>query len=481
MEIIRKTESVCPKCGKVIPAVLIDNGKEIVMEKTCPKHGIFREICYGTEQFKKLNCPANSKKIECSPYECQKCTTHMTGTMLAVIDVTNRCNLRCKYCFARADKVNYLYEPSLEKLKEMLAFLKKKQPDCTSVLFSGGEPTMRDDLPDIVKLCREMGFEVRILATNGYRIANDLEYTKKIANEGLYLLYLSFDGLTDETNTEKKNHLIIDKIMNNCRKTGIEIILVPTVGRSNCHEAFKIIQFAAKNADVIRGVNFQPISFCFSSNPEHTKNMRYNISDLCSDVEKQSKGLLKESDFYPVPAIVPFQKAINYYYDMNIPLFTVHPLCGRAAYLFLDEQNNIIPLSTLMDIPKVLQVLEKFTKLADEKNNFDIILKKAQLTKEIKDTIKWKNIYHNKKAISLFFDIITKHNYEALTEFQKNAIFIGMMHFMDTKNMDLERLRRCGIHYLTPEPSLIPFCAYNNLGYRENIEKQFSVSYNEQT
>jgi uncharacterized radical SAM superfamily Fe-S cluster-containing enzyme len=35
------------------------------------------------------------------------------------------------------------------------------------------------------------------------------------------------------------------------------------------------------------------------------------------------------------------------------------------------------------------------------------------------------------------------------------------MHFQDVYNMDLERLRSCGVHYVTPDGRIISFCTYN--------------------
>jgi len=143
----------------------------------------------------------------------------------------------------------------------------------------------------------DMGFEVKLLATNGHRLARDIGYMEKLYNAGLRLLYLSFDGFSDDTNREKKNHRFIDKLLENCRHFQMQITLVPTISRENAHEAFRFIEFAAENPDVIRGVNFQPISFCGSMNPEKRKHLRYTISDLCSDIENRATAFLKKRIF----------------------------------------------------------------------------------------------------------------------------------------------------------------------------------------
>jgi len=52
-----------------------------------------------------------------------------------------------------------------------------------------------------------------------------------------------------------------------------------------------------------------------------------------------------------------------------------------------------------------------------------------------------------------------------------------MMHFMDKYNHDEERLRRCDIHYLTPDGRIIPFCSFNVVPefYRDRIQSIYGM------
>jgi hypothetical protein len=57
---------------------------------------------------------------------------------------------------------------------------------------------------------------------------------------------------------------------------------------------------------------------------------------------------------------------------------------------------------------------------------------------------------------------------------------VGGMHFQDLYNYDIERVKRCVIHYVVPDGRIIPFCAYNTgPEYRKEVEKKFSVSFEE--
>jgi uncharacterized radical SAM superfamily Fe-S cluster-containing enzyme len=57
---------------------------------------------------------------------------------------------------------------------------------------------------------------------------------------------------------------------------------------------------------------------------------------------------------------------------------------------------------------------------------------------------------------------------------------VGMMHFMDVWNFDLDRVQNCVIHYATPDGKIRPFCTYNSL-HRNAAEKQFAISIEEWT
>ncbi len=82
------------------------------------------------------------------PYDCGICPKHKSQTVLAIIDVTNRCNLRCPVCFATAGTTGYVYEPTKEQIEAMLVNLRSNKPVPVDALqFSGGEPTIREDLP----------------------------------------------------------------------------------------------------------------------------------------------------------------------------------------------------------------------------------------------------------------------------------------------------------------------------------------------
>ncbi|HOX36175.1 MAG TPA: radical SAM protein, partial [Methanoregulaceae archaeon] len=282
--LIKKTRSLCPTCNTVLEADIIEDAGQIWLERTCPTHGTARYLYWSDaamyhryEHYDSLGNgienPQNIAPPETCPTACGICNHHHSQTLLANIDLTNRCNLNCDFCFANARACGFVYEPAFDEIVAMMQMLRDQKPvPVPAVQFSGGEPTMRDDLVEIIRKAKEMGFPQVQLATNGIRIAKEPELARQLRDAGLSTVYLHFDGISKETNPFLTMH---KKAIGNLKKTGLGVILVPTVLRGrNDHEVGDIIRFAARNISVIRGVNFQPVAFTGAAREEDINKSR---------------------------------------------------------------------------------------------------------------------------------------------------------------------------------------------------------------
>ena len=173
-----------------MPARIVEENGKIFLEKTCNEHGFFKEVYWSdAKMFKKFSefeidgimpeyAEVNTKNSY--PVNCGLYNAHESQTLLAIIDVTNRCNLRCSYCFANAAASGYVYEPAFEEIEKMMDVLRSQKPlPVLAVLFSGGEPTLRPDLVELVKKAREKGFTQVLIATNGIEIAKSSKLAKE--------------------------------------------------------------------------------------------------------------------------------------------------------------------------------------------------------------------------------------------------------------------------------------------------------------
>ncbi|MCK5626038.1 radical SAM protein, partial [Candidatus Bathyarchaeota archaeon] len=130
MHILKMTRSICPECFKVLDATIYEKNGIVYIKKNCIEHGPFQDIYWSDikeyQRVKKYtiegdgieNC--HSKIVKGHPFDCGLCPNHKTHTNLAIIDVTNRCNLKCPICFSNATSAGYVYEPTKKQIEEMI-------------------------------------------------------------------------------------------------------------------------------------------------------------------------------------------------------------------------------------------------------------------------------------------------------------------------------------------------------------------------
>ncbi|MFC1663578.1 tetraether lipid synthase Tes [Patescibacteria group bacterium] len=490
-QLLKKTKSLCPVCLKRIPADVFEEDNKVFIEKECSEHGKFKDLYFGSAKMYKnfrefdyigkgIKNPNTESKKNC-PFDCGLCDNHKSHTALANIIVTNRCDLRCFYCFFYAKEGESVYEPSLEQIRKMLKLAKKEKPvSPNAIQLTGGNPELRTDLIEIIKICKEQGYDHVQLNTQGtHKLWKDLNFAKDIKKAGVNTIYLSFDGVSKKTNP--KNHWEVPYILENLRKAKLGAVLVPTIIKGvNDQEIGEIINFALNNLDIIRGVIFQPVSLVGRMPHEQREKQRITIPEVISSLEKQSKNQIKEEDFYPISAISPMTKFIEALTDSPQYCLSSHWACGAATYLFLNE-NKVIPITRFIDVEKFFKYLDKSSvDLKNRKNKHFVLLKNFLNLKKITNK---NNIPKNLNIPKLIYQALIKHNYDALGEFHQKTLLVGMMHFMDLYNYDIERVQRCCIHYLMPNKKIVPFCTFNVMPqfYRDKVQAEYSVNRDRKT
>jgi len=410
-----------------------------------------------------------TQTVKGCPQDCGICPNHKSHTVLAIIDITNRCNLKCPVCFANAAAAGYVYEPTKQQIKEMLQNLRQNSPvPPTALQFSGGEPTIRKDLPELVKMAKDLGFNHVEVNTNGIRLAQSVEYCKTLSEAGVSTVYLQFDGLTDDVYKFTRGVNLVEtkmKAIENCREAGLaSIVLVVTLIKGvNDHQLGDIIRFAVENFDVVRCINVQPVSLCGRLPEEERKKMRITIPDFMKLCEEQTNGKIKADDFYPVPTVVPIAQAMGAIKHKRYVEFTTHPHCGMATYLFV-ENGEIIPITHYGSVDKFVKTMEK-------------VYEEAQKGHETRAKMRlFAALRHVKLGMlrKYLLPVMKSGSYEALGELQRKTILLSSMHFMDPYNFDLERVQRCCIHYAVPDGRIIPFCSMNSI-HRPEIEKKLGI------
>ena len=149
------------------------------------------------------------------------------------------------------------------------------------------------------------------------------------------------------------------------------------------------------------------------------------------------------------------------------PLFSNNPVCGAATFVYYDEDSrDIVPVTKLVDVD------------AFERTAWDVYYTaiRGGVWRQIAKTkaLKLLKTVKDKRLKGLLYDLVVKKDYDSLARFMFNVVGIGIMHFMDVYNFDIERIQRCDIHYASPDGRIMPFCTHNNF-HREKIEQAYKI------
>ena len=433
--IISKTVSVCPVCLKQIPAWKTAETDGVYMEKTCPEHGDFRVLLWrgskesylGWERQKQTPaehyCHTHVEKG--CPYDCGLCEDHLQQICCVLLEVTQRCNLYCPVCFASAGRLSE--DPSIEEIGEWYDELMKAGGPF-NIQLSGGEPTMREDLAEIIQLGKEKGFTYFQLNTNGLRIAQDYDYLLKLVEAGLNNVFLQFDGLTEKPYEILRGKPLLDvklQAIENCRKAKVGLTLVPTVAPGvNDNQVGEILKFALQKMPAVRGVHFQPVSY-FGRCELPQNEQRITIPDMLRYMEEQTDGMIKQSDF----------------------------LGGGAENSYCSFHGNFMqmPDGTI----KAIKSDSAGCCCTSSKQSRDFVAKRWSAAPVL-------TAQENSCCCSTAAPVKETSLFDVFLERMENyTLAVSGMLFQDAWNFDLERVKSCYLCEFSPKKKIVPFCAYN--------------------
>lgn len=437
--VLSSTESVCPECLEVITARRVRHGDRIMLCKDCPAHGHFETLIWSGdppyESWGSPNAPSypdlpGTQSEKGCPLDCGLCPEHRQHTCCALVEVTGRCNLRCPVCYANAGDSDEP-DPDMDTIRNWYERLLAAGGPCV-VQLSGGEPTLRDDLPEIIALGRSLGFDFIQVNTNGLRLARDPAYVRALRDAGLGCVFLQFDAIADEVYvTLRGRPLLAGKLraVQQCSVAGIGVVLVPTLVRGvSLDQIGGIIDFAIRHVPSVRAVHFQPISY-FGRYPERpSSGERITIPEIIGQIELQTEGRIMAENIKP-PA------GQNSYCSFN-GNFVLMPDGELKPWTFHDSKPSCCgprppPGQTAR---RARQFVAHYWSAPGESRC---------RTSQGPSLGEWDE----------FIERAASH-----------TLCISGMAFQDAWSLDLDRLRDCCVHAMHPDGRLIPFCAYNLTG-----------------
>ena len=153
---------------------------------------------------------------------------------VVVWNTTRRCNLKCVHCYSHSHDQDYANELTTEEGFKLLDDL--AEFGVPVVLFSGGEPLTRKDLPELIKHAKGNGLRA-VISTNGTLITQ--EKAELFAEMGLSYVGVSLDGLRETNDKFRGIEGAYDKALagiRNCKAAGVKVGLRFTINKRNVHD-----------------------------------------------------------------------------------------------------------------------------------------------------------------------------------------------------------------------------------------------------
>jgi 7,8-dihydro-6-hydroxymethylpterin dimethyltransferase len=450
------TQSICPRCRVVLEAELVVREGRVVLTRTCPDHGSFEAVVYGDaeryleiQRFDKPGEAPLERQTEVArgcPHDCGICPEHAQHTCLGIIEVNTACNLDCPICFAESGTgpQEHGYSLTLEQVESMLDSFVRAEGEPESVQLSGGEPSIHPQILEMLAAAKDRGIDLVMLNTNGIRLARDPRFAPALAELGVHV-YLQFDGFDEATQVAIRGRPLTDekvRALERCAEAGVSVSLAAAIERDlNEHEIGPIIRFGVEHP-AVTGVFLQPVTHSGRFRSDSDPLEKLTNFEVIESVAEQLPGWFRADDFVPVPCC--------------------SPTCRSATFALYDG-DDLVPLPRLVDVEQYL----------------DYVTNRAVPDLEVRQALE--GLWSAKAAggsdpVAERLDCVACATAmpPELREVAARGFMIVVQDFQDPFTLDVHKLRKCCVSEITPDGRLIPFCAYNSVGYRERVRLEAS-------
>lgn len=470
---VEYTKSICPVCKVVIDAQVNIREGRVYLRKRCREHGQFEALVYGDAQAylgsARFNKPGTIPLVfqtevrDGCPSDCGLCPEHKQHACLGIIEVNTNCNLDCPVCFADSGHQPDGYSITVAQCEKMLDTFVASEGEAEVVMFSGGEPTIHQHILEFIDLAQSKPIRNINLNTNGIRLATDKRFAAALGERNKrdgkpVNIYLQFDGFDERTHREIRGTDLRERkrqALDNCAGAGLTVTLVAAVERGlNEHELGDIVEFGLAHP-AVRSVSFQPVTHS-GRHVEFDPLTRLTNSDVIGLIAAQRPGWFRADDFFPVPCCFPTCRSITYLLTEGTP--------GRPDF-------GVVP------IPRLIQV-EDYLDYVSNRVVPDYAVREA--LEKLWSASAFMGTGTTEEKLRLAADALNCAEAcgvnlpGAIADLTDRAFMIVVQDFQDPYTLNVKQLMKCCVEEITPDGRLIPFCAYNSVGYREQVREQMS-------
>lgn len=440
--------SICTQCLRRVEAKILIKDDKVYLDKWCMQHGTERVLIADDAAYyrrarevfiKPPEMPrhfATPMKYGC-PYDCGLCPDHMQHSCLAIVEITDHCNLRCPICYAGSGPHRTGFRP-LAQIEMMLDALVKSEGTPDVVQISGGEPTLHPDFFAVLDAAKSRPIRHLMVNTNGIRIAREPQFAEQLARYAPgFEIYLQFDSLDDAVHRELRGAELADirrRALEQLNRLNISTTLVVTLKKGlNDGEIGGIIDFALAQP-CVRGVTLQPIQ-----NAGRTENFDPAVHRLT--LTEVRRRIIEQSNVFTADDIIP------------VPC---NPDALAMGYA-LKAEGKIVPLTRLIDPDTLIQSARN-----------TIVFERDESLKE--HVFKLFSTNHSPQSqAQCLHDLLCCLPRVAVPDGIRydNVFRVLIMQFFDAWSFDLRAVKKSCVHIVQPDGRIIPFDTHN-LFYRDD-------------
>ena len=435
-----QTTSLCETCLRLVPAKIVAEGNRVFFLKRCREHGAQKTLVSDDlpywkstrDWIKPGDRPLHTQTAteHGCPYDCGLCPDHEQHSCLAIIEVTDACNLSCPVCYADSSPRRGSHR-TLATIEAMLDALVRSEGEPDLVQFSGGEPTLHPQFLDILAAAKRRPIRHLMVNTNGIRIARERGFAARLAAfMPRFEVYLQFDSLDPAALMDLRGadlSRVRIEALEALEREGISTTLVVTVkkGVNDGHIA-DIVRFALQWR-CVRGVTFQPIQDAGRNDGFDPGPHRIVLSEVRRRVAEA--GVFAPDDLIPLPCN-PDQICIGYGLREGSTVIPVTSLLPREV--FVAAVPNTVTFEAFPELRRrVFDLLSLSTAQADTSDRLASLLcclPEAAVPPDVT---------------------------------YANTFRVVVSQFLDRFNFDLGTVKRSCVHIVQEDGRIIPFDTYN--------------------
>lgn len=449
-EILKQTRSICSICGEIVPARYeVRENERVFFTRACPTHGsVDTDLGYHAPFYRKS---FDVEKVMLARYGDGGDTDISRGLSpfplrkpagLAILEVTERCNLTCPMCYAYSSPAERDY--TLEEIELRLDQLIAIEGKGISLQISGGEPSVRKDLDVIAAMVKRKGFGQLEMVSNGIRLAREPDFADKLVKWGFTSVYLQFDS-TRPQDIEKLRGEDLWEVRVKAVAALERVKLPSTLAVSlydglNTDQIQQVVHFAWQHPGTVCAIAFQAATpfgrFEINNSDDGANDSEYTNGGMWTPRKLRMPEILK---------LIEEQTGVSQ--DLFFPVGEGSPLCNAFTLLKYTKEGYkpIAPNFTLREFMDVMGPRPNMTLRMLTRGRAAIL---PQIVTNIGGSLKlMKTLWPHIGTDPSFWT-----SRKTLTLFVKP--------FMDESDIDMSRVERCCFHNASPR-GVMSFCALN--------------------